>query len=130
MNPHILFVDDEAALCELLSLYLRSKGFDVTAALTAREARTLVEETSFDLAILDLNLGAEDGLELLGFIKGKCPQLPVVIFTGLDADEALIRSALAGRASGFVRKAQSLESLAAEVRRHLATPQKAVAQAA
>jgi len=120
MNPRILFVYDEATLCELLSLYLRSKGFDVTAALTAHEARTLVEETSFDLAILDLNLGPDDGLELLGFIKEKCPQLPVVIFTGLDADEALIRSALAGRASGFVRKAQSLESLAAEVRQHLA----------
>jgi DNA-binding response OmpR family regulator len=119
-KPRILFVDDEAALCELLSLYLRGNGFDVTTALTASEARAVVQNTTFDLAILDLNLGADDGLELLNFLKEKCPQLPIVIFTGVDADEALVKKALAGRASGFVRKAQSLQSLAIEVRRHMA----------
>jgi DNA-binding NtrC family response regulator len=121
MKPRILVVDDEASLCELLSLYLRGRGLDVTTTLTAHGARELIGKSRFDLAILDLNLGTDNGLDLLPFIKQNSPGLPVVVFTGADADEALVRKALAGQASGFLRKGQSLESLAAEIRRQLAT---------
>ena len=119
-NPHILFVDGEATLCELLSLYLRSKGFEVTSTRSASEALTLMQQHTFALAVVGLNLEMQDGLDLLGLIKQKRPEVPVVVFIGPDADEALVRRALAGRASGFLRKAQSLESLASEVRLHLA----------
>jgi DNA-binding response OmpR family regulator len=119
VQPHILFIDDEAPIRELLSLYFRKKGFAVTTAVTGQEAKELLGRVWFDLVILDLDLGGEDGLELLDFVKGNRPDLPVVIFTGRDTDEDLLRQALAGRASGFMRKSDSLDNLFAEVCRHL-----------
>jgi DNA-binding response OmpR family regulator len=58
MRPHVLVVDDEAALCEMLSLYLAHKGFLVTTASTIEQAIERLEQNSFafNLVILDLNL--------------------------------------------------------------------------
>jgi len=118
-KPIVLLVDDDARLGELMVLYLRGKGFDAISASSQREAQEVIEKKTVNLAVLDLDLGMEDGLELLGFIKQKRPELPVVVFTEPNADESLIRQALAGRASGFVRKGQSLEKLVFEIRLHL-----------
>jgi len=122
VKPHILFVDDEAALCEMLSLYFREMGVEVTAAATPRQARDLIDETPFQAIILDLNLAGEDGLEVLRFAKSKTPQVPVIIFTGLDVDEYLVKKCLADRADGFMQKTAGLGNLLAEVRRHLPVP--------
>ncbi|HXU79322.1 MAG TPA: hypothetical protein VN794_22270, partial [Methylomirabilota bacterium] len=56
---------------------------------------------------------------LLGYIKGKFPKMPVVIFTGLNLDENFLKRTLAGRAEGFMRKTESLTALFKEVCRHL-----------
>lgn len=119
MKPHILFVDDEAAFSEMLSLYFGHKGCDVTTAATIEQAISLLAEKEFHLVILDLNLGGQDGLEVLRFVKGRFGYLPVVIFSGLDVDENLVKRCLADRADGFMRKTDGLEKLFAEVQRHL-----------
>src|SRR5437588_4857856 len=116
----ILFVDDEAPIRELLSLFFRKKGFEVATANDTREGRRLLDEKSFDLAILDVNLAGENGLELLGLIKQKHPKVPVIIFSGMLDDDDLIQRALLGGANGFMRKTESLETLHQEVRKHLA----------
>jgi len=118
VTPHILFVDDEAPIRELLSLYFRKKGWDVTTAVTAGEARALAAQTAFTLAILDVELAGENGLELLGFFKSNYPNLPVIIFTGQSIDE-LAEKALAQGAAGIMKKTESLNALYAEVCRHL-----------
>lgn len=117
MKPLILFVDDELLIRESLSLYFRKKGFDVTTTATALEARELISRVRFDLAILDVNLAGESGFDLLGLIKSLYPNLPIIIFTGLDVDEELVKKAYAGRADGFMHKSDSLDNLFAEVRR-------------
>jgi DNA-binding response OmpR family regulator len=119
LEPHVLFVGDEVPIRELLSLFVRKKGFEVTVAATASEAEELFNRVRFDLIILDVNLAGESGLDLLGLIRSKYPDLPVVIFTGLEADEEPIKKAFAGQADGFMRKPDSLDTLFAEVRRHL-----------
>jgi two-component system response regulator GlrR len=121
VQNHILVVDDEAALCEMLSLYLSHKGFLVTTAHTIEEAMERLEENSFgfSVVVLDLNLAGQDGLEVLRFVKGRKPKLPIIIFTGLDVDENLIKKCLADRANGFMRKTDGLDKLYAEVQRHL-----------
>jgi len=119
MKPHILFVDDEAQLCEMLSLYFGHKGCDITTAATIEQAIRVLEEKELHLVILDLNLAGQDGLEVLRLVKGRYPYLPVVIFTGLDVDENLVKRCLADRADGFMRKTDGLEKLFAEVQRHL-----------
>ena len=120
MKPHILFVDDDAKLCELLSLYFNSRGFDVTTAINGAQARSLMDQARFDLAVLDVNLGGESGLDVLDFVKSKCPALPVLMFTGTDVDEDLVRKTLRGRAEGIMHKTGSLEGLLTAIRWHLA----------
>jgi two-component system, OmpR family, response regulator len=119
MKPQILFVDDETALGEMLSLYFGHKGFDVTTAATIEAAMDRLNEQAFDLVILDLNLAGQDGLEVLRFVKSRYSNVPVVIFTGLDVDEHLVKRCLVDRADGFMRKTDGLEKLFAEVQRHL-----------
>ena len=74
MNPQILVVDEEALLREVLSLYLRKKGFDVATAFTVKGAMELLDNSQFHLAILDANLESECGLNLLGLLKSRHAQ--------------------------------------------------------
>jgi|SRR5882724_3825782 len=122
VTPNILFVDDEAPIREMLSLYFRKKGYSVTTATCGREAKELADQGPFNLAILDMNLAGESGLDLLGFFKSNYPSLPVVVFTGMAADQGLLEKALAGGASGFMSKTEPLDKLFAEVNRHMAKP--------
>jgi DNA-binding response OmpR family regulator len=121
VNSHILFVDDEAPIRELLSLYFRKKGLQVTTATTAQQAKDLASKAAFDVAILDVNLAGENGLDLLSFFRANHPRTPVIIFTGLTGEE-LVEHARAAGAAGFMRKTESLSDLFAEVCKHLPKP--------
>ena len=118
MKPHILFVDDEAPIRELLSLYFRKKGLEVTTAVTPGEARELAAKTPITLAILDVNLAGENGLELLSYFRSTYPAVPVILFTGLGGQD-LVDQARAAGACDFMNKADSLDALFQTVSRHL-----------
>ena len=118
MNPCILFVDDEAPIREMLSLYFRKKGYDVTTAVTCREARDAVQGGKFDLAIVDINLAGENGLELLDHFRSRFPELPVIMFTGLTGDDTLLDQAMSRGAAAFMRKTDSLDELFAVTQAH------------
>ena len=118
MNRQILIVDDEAPMRELLSRYLGKRGFDVTTASSSKEALDLLNNTQFDLAILDANPKNEYGLDLLHAVKRKQAEVPVIMFTGnLDGD--LPAKALSAGANGLVYKTSSLHDLFIEVCRHI-----------
>lgn len=119
MNPRILFVDDEAYIRDLLSLYLRAHGMEVTVVPSSQQAKQLFSQAPFDLTILDLNLAGGDGLDVLDFIKRTDAKHPVIVFTGVDQDELLLKKTLLGRADAVVRKMSSLASLLAEIQHHL-----------
>lgn len=119
LQPRVLFVDDDTSLCEMLSLYFQHFGMKVTTTGRPWHAIELLNQVSFDAVVLDLNLAGEDGLEVLRFAKGRFPFLPVIVFTGLDVDETLVKRCLANRADGFMRKTAGLGTLLAEVRRHV-----------
>jgi DNA-binding response OmpR family regulator len=121
MNPRILFVDDETGVLETLSAFFQVKGYDITTARTAQEAMALADEGRFDLALLDINLAGENGLELLGYFKSNFPTVPVVMFTGLSEDE-LLDQATARGASGFMRKTDSMEDLLAALQVYVPRP--------
>lgn len=120
MTPHLLFVDDDTQLSGLLALYFEAHDFVITTAATPAEARESLEKAQFDLAILDVNLNGESGLDLLDYVKSKHPTLPVLMFTGLDVDEDLVKKTLRGRGEGIIHKTQSLAGLLTAVRWHLA----------
>jgi DNA-binding response OmpR family regulator len=119
VKPRILFVDDEAPIREMLSLYFQKKGWEVTAATDCAGALAAVEQTPFAVAILDVDIAGENGLELLSALKTRHPKLPVIMFTGLNSEENLLVQAMERGADGFMRKTDSLHELYAEVQRFM-----------
>ena len=93
MKPHILVVDDEAPIRELLGTYFQSRGYQVSSTSTAADAVRKAAETSLNLVLLDLVLPDADGLEVLGDLRKAHPNLPVIIMTGMGSDEALLKEA-------------------------------------
>jgi DNA-binding response OmpR family regulator len=63
--PHVLIVDDEVAICKMLSRYLSRNGFKTSIANSGKGMMTRLAQSSYDLVLLDLNLGVDDGLDLL-----------------------------------------------------------------
>jgi DNA-binding response OmpR family regulator len=118
-RPRVLVVDDESALCELLSIYLGQKGLEVATVRTADGARTLVERGQFDLVILDWKLDGVEGLDLLHLSKARHPEIPVIIFTGSDLNEGSLGRGLACEADAIVRKMGPLDALATAVLQQL-----------
>lgn len=119
MQQHILVVDDEAPIRDLLSSYLRKHGYEVTTAGAADEALRHVEEKRVQAVILDVLLADTDGLEVLVKIKETHPRLPVIIMTGIGFDEELLQEAVQKGASGYVSKTLPLDQLLMEVHRTL-----------
>ena len=88
----ILIIDDEAFICENVQRILSGQGFQVCAAATGQEARDIVASEEVDLALLDLNLGTEDGIEVLKSLKELDPELLVIIITGYGSVETAVES--------------------------------------
>lgn len=85
---HILAVDDDDRLRELLRRYLTREGHDVTTARDAASARRLMATMAFDLVILDVMMPGEDGLSLLKSLRDHRSETPVILLTarGLAAE--------------------------------------------
>jgi DNA-binding NtrC family response regulator len=122
MKQHILVVDDEAPILELLSDYFKKHGYEVSSAGNAADALRLLQERPPHLVILDVLLADTDGLEVLGQIKAAHPKLPVIIMTGIGFDEELLQDAVQKGAAGFVSKTAPLDQLLTEANRILNHP--------
>jgi len=96
-KEHILVVDDEEGLLHLVKMRLTAMGFAVTGCTTGREALAAAKKDRFDLAITDLRLGSEDGLDVTEELLRIHPGLPVIILTAHgsipNAVEAMQRGA-------------------------------------
>lgn len=80
MSEKILVVDDDEKICQILSLYLRSKGYEVFTCQSGSKAITSFEEFSPDLVLLDVMLPGMDGWEILKRIR-KVSNAPVIMLT-------------------------------------------------
>jgi two-component system, OmpR family, phosphate regulon response regulator OmpR len=82
-QPHILVVDDDKRLRELLKIYLSSNGYLVSAASTAAEARRRQEGISFDLIVLDIMMPGESGLDFARSIRNERNAVPILMLSAL-----------------------------------------------
>lgn len=122
MQPRLLVLDDEETIRQLLSAFFARKGFEVVALATAKETMEAADRETFDLAIIDINLAGENGLELLRFFKVNFPRLPVIILTGLPDSDELVEQAMFRGANGFMRKTDPLENLFEVVQSYVRKP--------
>lgn len=82
-KPHILVVDDDRRIRQLLQSYLMENGFRVTVAGTAKEAREKRRGMVFDLMVLDIMMPGEDGLELTRSLREANDGIPVLMLSAL-----------------------------------------------
>jgi len=85
-EPHLLVVDDDARLRELLRRYLADSGFRVTAAADASEARLSLASFAFDLVVLDVMMPGESGLDLTQALRRE-NRVPVLLLTAMGEPE-------------------------------------------
>lgn len=78
--PHVLVVDDDLRLREVLKRYLVKSGFLVTTAESAADARTKLGSLSFDIIILDIMMPGESGLDLTSSLRRES-QVPILLLT-------------------------------------------------
>jgi two-component system, OmpR family, phosphate regulon response regulator OmpR len=85
-EPHLLVVDDDGRLRELLRRYLSDSGFRVTTAADVKEARSNLASFAFDLVVLDVMMPGESGLELTRALRSE-GQVPVLLLTAMAEPE-------------------------------------------
>ena len=99
----VLVVDDEPAIQRLSVRWLEAAGFACRGASTAREAKELLASESFDVALLDVGLGDESGLELARLIQKEHPDTVVIMATGQADFTSVSDARLAGAMDYLVK---------------------------
>jgi two-component system phosphate regulon response regulator OmpR len=100
--PHLLLVDDDDRIRDLLKRYLTQAGARVSAAADAASARKLLDSMDFDLLILDVMMPVEDGFSLAESVR-KSSKVPIVLLTARGMPEDRIRGLQIG-ADDYVPK--------------------------
>ena len=89
-GEHILIVDDDKNMLEVLRFRLESEGYKVTSANMVKDALTMTKDDSFDLAMLDLKIDRNDGIELMQKLHRLSPEMPVIILTAYGTIETAV----------------------------------------
>jgi DNA-binding response OmpR family regulator len=113
-SHHILVVDDDPAIRELMAEYLTENELRVTTAVSGAEMRKALQESVIDLVVLDLRLGGEDGMHLARHLR-ETSTIPVIIVTG-KRDEADRVMGLEIAADDYITKPFSNRELLARIR--------------
>jgi two-component system phosphate regulon response regulator OmpR len=87
--PHVLVVDDDRRIRDLLSRYLQREGYRVTTARSAAEARARLDGLAFDLLILDVMMPGESGFDLARALR-RTSQVPILMLTARAEAESRI----------------------------------------
>ena len=83
--PHILLVDDNREIRDLVGKFMTRHGFRVTAVPDGKAMRRAIETARIDLVILDLMLPGEDGLSLCRWLRGQS-SVPIVMLTAMGEE--------------------------------------------
>jgi DNA-binding NtrC family response regulator len=119
MSKHILLIDDEADIRDLLARFLVSRGYRVTSVGLSAQAQETVRRDPPDLIITDLQLEDDDGLEMIATLKKELPDVHVILLTGVFFDPEVVRDTLSKKVSCYLEKTSSLAKIVEAVERLL-----------
>ena len=91
-TSHILVVDDELSMRELLELMLNREGYQVTCAEDGRKAIRLLEKNQYDLLLCDIKLGDISGLDVLRASKNSNPDTVVILISAYASTETAVEA--------------------------------------
>ena len=113
MGKMILFVDDDRHWRLVVETALKEAGYEVVAVKDAREAILRLDQVEPGLIILDLDLGGENGLMLMKLVKKHHPEVPVILYTGMEHDDQFVQSMLQQGAQQYLHKGRPEDLLKA-----------------
>jgi len=111
--PHLLVVDDDRRIRDLLSRYLQREGYRVTTAKNADDARAQLDGLTFDLLILDVMMPGETGFELAKWLR-KTSQVPILMLTARAETDSRINGLEIG-ADDYVAKPFEVRELSLRI---------------
>lgn len=117
-SAKILLVDDDQHLLQSMGSWLNECGYPTTMAANIASASQSLTDQSFDLALVDLRLGPEDGFQLLEHIRSHYPHITVILMTGFATIDTGIEAIRAG-AFDLVTKPLIDEELLLSIQRAL-----------
>ena len=117
-QQHVLVVDDDVGILDLLTNLLGSEGYRVTTAACGREGLEAIEKELPDIVLLDVQMPGMSGFEALATIRGRHPYLPVVMVTGHGSEE-VAADALRLGADDYIAKPLRIRNLCFRVERNL-----------
>lgn len=117
MQAHVLIIEDELEIAELISLYLQKEGIKTNICETGEEGLRELSQNQYNLIVLDLNLPGIDGFEFLSQARN-ISHIPIVIVSSRDSDEDMVLGLGIG-ADDFIPKPFSPKILVARIRAHL-----------
>jgi two-component system phosphate regulon response regulator OmpR len=123
--PHLLVVDDDRRIRDLLSRFLASEGYRVTTADNAADARNKLAGLRFDLLILDVMMPGESGFDFARSLRGSS-NVPILMLTARDAAESRIKGLEMG-ADDYLSKPFEPRELSLRIANILKRAQPAVA---
>lgn len=115
MSTKILVIDDDSAVTDLLSLLLRSQGFDVIATNSSTDGLNLIRENQPDLVVLDLMMPEIDGWEVCKAVRA-FSDVPIIVLSALN-DPSMIASVLDSGADDYLTKPTPSRVLVAHINR-------------
>lgn len=113
---HILIVDDEQSICELLEITFRKEGHRVEVARNGEAARRRLESQIFDIVISDIHMPDTTGVELLRFCKELSPSCYFLLITGVPTVETAIAAINAGADRYVIKDHDLVDQLRRAVR--------------
>ncbi|HEY3476580.1 MAG TPA: response regulator [Anaerolineales bacterium] len=115
MPVKLLVIDDDSAVTDLLSLLLKSNGFEVAATNNSTEGLTMIRENAPDVIILDLMMPEMDGWQICKAVR-EFSQVPIIILSALN-DPSMIASVLDAGADDYLTKPTPSRVLIAHINR-------------
>jgi two-component system response regulator GlrR len=117
-RPRLILVDDDPGLLRLLTLRLKSEGYDVAASESAAQALTAVPRFQPDVVVTDLRMADVDGIGLLRELQRRYPALPVILMTAHGTIPDAVEATKSG-AFAFLTKPVDRDQLLQQLRKAL-----------
>ncbi|HAV76861.1 MAG TPA: hypothetical protein DCX53_05845 [Anaerolineae bacterium] len=115
MTTKIIVIDDDTAVTDLLSVLLRSHGFDVRVTNNSVEGLGYIRDEDFDLVILDLMMPEMDGWEICKEVRS-FSKVPIIVLSALN-DPSMVASVLDAGADDYLTKPTPSRILVAHINR-------------
>jgi two-component system response regulator PilR (NtrC family) len=113
---HLLIVDDERSICELLEITFRKEGHRVEVASSGEAARRKIESQIFDIIISDIRMPDTSGVEILKFARETTPSSVFLLITGVPTVETAIAAVNAGADRYVIKDHELVDQLRRAVR--------------